>query len=137
MDNDNLQDQIKGFFNSTAFAVVGASKNREKYGNKVVRCYLQHNKVVYPVHPLEKHIENLPCINNISDLPEQVKSISIITPPQTTEKIIAQIINKGQIKNIWMQPGSESQKAIMNCKKNNINVIAGGPCVLVFLGFKE
>lgn len=131
-----LDDAIQLFFKSQAFAVIGASNDRTKYGNKVLRVYMQRNKKVYPVNPHEKKIEGLDCYSEINELPNDVKSISIITPPHITEKIVSQSYDHG-ITNIWMQPGAESQAAISFCEKHNLNVIAGGPCILVHLGFHE
>ncbi|KTD35630.1 CoA-binding protein [Legionella moravica] len=127
---------IDQFFTSSSFAVIGASSNRDKYGNKVLRCYIQHGKKVYPVNPHEAQIEGLAVVSNISELPDDVQSISIITPPPITELCVNEAINKG-IKNIWMQPGAESERAIDSCRINQINVIAKGPCILVVLGYKE
>ncbi|MCC2645900.1 MAG: CoA-binding protein [Burkholderiales bacterium] len=124
---------IQKFLASPAFAVIGASNNRDKFGNKVLRCFIKHKKTVYPIHPIEKEIEQLRCLKSVAQLPDTVESISIITPPLLTEKIIAQAVNKG-IKNIWMQPGAASQSAIDECIRNGINVIANGPCILVELG---
>lgn len=129
-------DKIKNFFQSSAYAVVGASNNRNKYGNKVLRCYLQHDMKVIPVHPHEDQVEGLDVCHKIDDLPKTVMSISIITSPNVTEKIVEQAIQKG-IKNIWMQPGAESVKAVQICKEHGINCIAGGPCILVELGFDD
>lgn len=131
-----INKKINQFLTSPAFAVIGASSNRSKFGNKVLRCYIQQDKKVYPVNPNEEEIEGLTAIKQISDLPEQVKSISIITPPPITEKIVDQAITKG-IKNIWMQPGAQSDLAIAKCEKNYINVIANGPCILAYFGFHE
>lgn len=131
-----MKDEIEKFFRSPSFAVVGASTNRNKFGNKVLRCYLQHHLTVYPVNPDESIIENLKNYKKINDLPEEVKSISIITSPAITETIVNEAIQKG-IKNIWMQPGAESSTAIKKARENNINVIAGGPCILVELGFND
>lgn len=131
-----MSDSIQNFFTSKAYAVIGASTNRQKFGNKVLRCYIQNFKTVYPVNPTEGFIEGLPCLKGVEDLPETVNSISIITPPQITEKIVEQAIKKG-IKNIWMQPGAESEKAITNCLQNKVNIIANGACILVELGFVE
>src|SRR5262249_49104478 len=125
-----LHEQIKKFLNSPAFAVAGASNDRRKYGNKVLRCYLQHQKTVYPVNPYEDQIEGIPCIKDLMDLPVTVKSLSIVTPPPVTLTIVDQAIKKG-IQNIWMQPGAENQTAIDHCRKQNINIIAKGPCILV------
>lgn len=131
-----IQKQLEVFFQSEAFGVVGASTDRDKYGNKVLRCYQQNHKTVYPVNPHETQIEGLEVVSSISQLPVTVSSISIITPPLVTEQIVAQAIKKG-IKNIWMQPGAESSKAIEECLKHGINLIAEGPCILVFLKYHE
>ena len=128
-----MREQIEKFLSSPAFAVAGASNDRHKYGNKVLRCYLRHQKIVYPVNPHEDQIEGLPCIQNLMDLPLAVKSLSIITPPPITLTVVNQAIKKG-IQNIWMQPGAENQEAIKNGLKNNVNIIAHGPCILVELG---
>lgn len=131
------KDDIDLFLQSPAFAVVGASPNRVKYGNKVLRCYMQNGKTVYPVNLREEKIEGLDALPSVSDLPADVKSISIITPPAVTEMIVTEAIKKGTIKNIWMQPGAESDKAIKKCIVHGINIISGGPCILVAMGFKN
>jgi predicted CoA-binding protein len=128
-------EQFDKFFASKAFGVVGASANRDKYGNKVLRVYLQNGKKAIPVNPKEKEIEGIPCVAVVADLPSEVKSISVITPPAVTEQVVEMAIAKG-IENIWMQPGAESRAAVDTCRKNNINVIADGSCILVVLGFK-
>jgi predicted CoA-binding protein len=131
-----MDKQIEAFFTSKAFAVIGASNDRSKYGNKVLRCYLQKNKKVYPINPKETVIEGLPCLPTLKDLPPEVDSISIITPPSVTEKIVEQAIMKG-IKHLWMQPGAESEAAILAAQASGLTVIAGGPCILVVLGYHE
>lgn len=132
----NISEQIDRFLQSESFGVVGASSNPDKYGNKVFRCYQQNNRKAFPVNPREKMIEGVECVSGVTDLPDDVKSISIITPPQVTEKIVSEAIGRG-IENIWMQPGAESAKAVEDCRKNGVNVIADGSCILVVLGFRE
>ncbi len=130
------KEQIEKFLTSPVIGVVGASNNRDKFGNKVLRCYLEHNRQVVPVHPAQKEIEGLDCVASVSDLPDQAKSISVITPPQITEKVVQLAAEKG-IENIWMQPGAQSEAAICYCQEKGINLIADGTCVLVELGFSE
>ncbi|MFA5516779.1 MAG: CoA-binding protein [Desulfuromonadales bacterium] len=132
----SIREQIDTFLAAPAFGVVGASSRREKYGNKVLRCYLQNGKQAVPVNPVEKEIEGIPCVANVSELPAEVASISVITPPQVTEKVVEQAIGKG-IRNIWMQPGAESPTAVARCRENGINVIADGSCLLVVLGYGD
>jgi len=131
-----IQEQINRFLASGAFGVAGASTNRHKYGNKVLRCYLQHGRVAVPVNPNETEIEGVTCAQGIADLPPEVKSLSMITPPAVTEQLVPQAIAHG-IENIWMQPGAESPGAVKLCREKGINVIADGSCLLVVLGYHE
>jgi len=131
-----IDQQIEQFLAAPAFAVAGASSNRSKYGNKCLRCYQMNNRKVVPVHPVEKEIEGLACVASVAELPDEVTSLSIITPPQVTEKIVVQAAAKG-IRNIWMQPGAQSPAAVKYCQEQGLNVIADGSCLLVVLGYHE
>ncbi len=131
-----IQEQIQQFLAAPAFGVVGASANRDKYGNKVLRCYQQSGRTVIPVNPNEAAIEGIPCAATINDLPPEVTSISMITPPAVTAKLVPLAIDKG-IQNIWMQPGAEHPEAVALCRQQGVNVIADGSCVLVVLGYHE
>jgi len=131
-----ISEQIDTFMDADAFGVVGASSKPHKYGNKVLRCYQQNQHTVVPVNPVEEEIEGLACVASVTELPDQVSSISIITPPQVTEQVIEHAIARG-VKNVWMQPGAESAQAIAACEAAGINVIADGSCVLVVLGYHE
>jgi predicted CoA-binding protein len=130
------QDQIKLFLAGQRFAVVGASSNREKYGNKVLRVYQQNGLDVVPVNPGGGDIEGLTAYRDLAAVPGPVDGVSIITPPAVTEKVVEQA-NRLGIKNIWMQPGAESARAIELAEQAGANVIAGGACILVTLRFHE
>ncbi len=127
---------LGAFFSSPAYGVAGASTNREKYGNKVLRCYQQNGRKVYGINPRAVEIEGAACVAAVAELPDEVQSISIITPPAITEQVVTQAIARG-IKNIWMQPGAESPRAVEECRKNGVNVIADGSCILVVLGYSD
>ena len=131
-----IGEKIDTFLDVDSFGVVGASRKPHKYGNKVLRCYLQNRQTVIPVNPVEKEIEGLPCVASVSDLPEHVRSISIITPPQVTEEVVPLAIARG-IRNLWMQPGAESDAAVAAAEAAGLNVIADGSCLLVVLGYRE
>lgn len=132
----DTQNEIKEFLSGERFAVVGASKDRSKYGNKVLRAYQQAGKTVYPVHPKETEIEGLTAYPDLASLPESVDGISIITPPPVTESIVQQAIDAG-IEHVWMQPGAESDDAIRAATDAGVRLIAGGPCLLVAVGYRE
>lgn len=131
-----IQQQLEKFLASPAFGVVGASANRHKFGNKVLRCYLQHGRTVVPVNPGEPEIEGVPCVASIGELPAEVKSISMVTPPAVTAQLVPLAIAWG-IQNIWMQPGAEHPDAVSLCREAGVNVIADGSCLLVVLGYHD
>ncbi len=131
-----LQERIDAFFAGKPHAVVGASRDRAKYGNKVLRAYLQSDREVYPVNPNSKEVEGLETFPDLASLPQAVHGISVITKPDVTESIVEEAAELG-IKNIWMQPGAESEKAVKRAEQFGMNVIAGGPCALVTLWYRE
>jgi uncharacterized protein len=132
----NPQECIDKFLNGAPHAVVGASQDRSKYGNKVLRAYLQTNRTVFPVNPTADIVEGLKAYPSLADLPEAIHGVSIITPPRVTQAVIEQAAEL-DIKNIWMQPGAESDSAMELAERLGMNVIGGGPCLLVVLGYRE
>ncbi len=133
---DKVGKQIEQFLSAPAFAVAGASDNSRKYGHKVYRNYLDHGKKAYPLNPSLQTILGNTAYPSLSALPEKVESLSIITPPPVTDKVVDDAIANG-VKNIWMQPGAESSAAIHKAEAAGINVIHGGPCILVVMGYSE
>ena len=129
-------DAIQQFLAQKRFAVVGASADRAKYGNKVFRCYQQHGLHAVPVNPKDAIVEGSRAFSMLSKVPSKIDAVSIITPPKVTESVIDEAGKLG-IKHVWMQPGAESPAAIEKAKALGMNVIAGGPCLLVALGFRE
>ena len=127
---------IERFLSSPAYGVVGASTRRHKYGNKVLRCYQQNGRRAIPVNPREPQIEGAASVASVLDLPDDVHSLSVITPPAVTERVVDEAIRRG-IQHVWMQPGAESDKAVADCVAAGINVIADGSCLLVVLGYRE
>lgn len=129
-----LESQIRAFLSAPSFAVVGASDDPRKYGHRCYLCYLQNNMKAYPVNPNTTTVLGSPAFPNLSALPEPVESISVITPPPVTDIIVDEAIAVG-VKNIWLQPGAESWPAVERARQHRLNVIAGGPCLLVTLGY--
>lgn len=132
----HLEHQIADFFDGNLFAVVGASADRTKFGNKVLRLYQQHRLEVVPVNPNARTVEGLRAVGRLSDMVVVPHAISIVTPPSVTEVVVDEAIGLG-IQHVWMQPGAESAKAISMCRTTAVNVIHGGPCILVAVGCRE
>ncbi len=131
-----MAERIEAFLALAPFAVVGASVDRSKYGNKVLRCYQQHGREVYPINARATEVEGLRAYPSLAALPVKVKAISVITPPAITEGIVSEAAAAG-VTHIWMQPGAESEAAIRLAEAAGMTVIAHGPCVLVVLGYRD
>lgn len=128
--------QIQTFLDGSPFAVVGASTDRSKYGNMVLRTYLQKELAVTPVNPNANEVEGIVALRSLSDIGHSIHGISVITPPSVTEHVVEECVQLN-IRNIWMQPGAESDAAVTAAQAAGINVIHGGPCLLVVLGFRD
>ena len=124
---------IDTFLDGSPHAVVGASRHRHKYGNQVLRAYVKQKRAVFAVNPAADSVEGVPAFPDLASLPEPVHGISVITPPDVTESVVEEAIALG-IGHVWMQPGAESRAAVAAARDAGLNVISGGPCILVTFG---
>jgi predicted CoA-binding protein len=127
---------IDDFLSEGPWAVVGASTNREKYGNKVLRAYGQSGREAWPINPRADEIEGLKCYPDLSSLPSVPRGISIITPPKITERVVEEAARLG-VRFAWMQPGAESDRALEIAAERGIESIGDGSCLLVVVGYRE
>ena len=124
------QDMINEFLDKrNIFAVVGVSKESEKYGNKVYFDLKHAGYTVYPVNPNARKISGDKCYPMLKNLPTLPDVVDIVVPPKITEKTVKECKNLG-IDKVWMQPGSESKSAIRFCEENDIKVLYG-MCVML------
>jgi len=130
-----VREIIEDFLTAGPYAVVGASTDRSKYGNRVLRAYEHKDWKVYPINPREAEIEGLKAYPDLKSLPETPRGVSIITPPAVTERIVAEAADAGA-RFVWMQPGSESPEAIRIARERGLEVIADGSCFLVETRFR-
>jgi predicted CoA-binding protein len=126
--------EIAAFLAVGSFAVVGASADRAKYGNKVLRCYRQHGLPVVGVHPKATEVEGVPVYASLAAVPGAPRAVSVVAPPAAAAAIVADA-HAARVRHLWFQPGAEDAAAIARARELGIAVIAAGPCVLVALGF--
>jgi predicted CoA-binding protein len=103
-------------------ALVGASRKPEKWGCKLFRQLRKEGFSVFPVNPNETQIDGEQCFPDISSLPEKPDVIITVVRPEVTEKVVKECKRLG-IGRVWMQPGSESGKAVSFCRKSGIKVM--------------
>ena len=115
--------KIEEFLNKdNVIAVVGVSTDPHKWGWKIYKELRSAAFKVYPVNPKYRMVEKDVCYPKLQTLPEKPDVVITIVPPKITEQIVEECKNLG-IGKIWMQPGSESEKAISFCKRNGIEVV--------------
>jgi predicted CoA-binding protein len=118
----SMQEVIKEFMSQKRFAVIGATDNPQKYGNQIVKNLKSRGYEVYPVNPRLKEVEGFSCYPSLADIPVTVDVVDFVVPPEATEGILRQCLELG-LNRIWLQPGSESEKAIAFCHENNLKVV--------------
>ncbi len=114
---------------SYTYAVVGASNNPEKYGYKVLKNLRESGYTVIPVNPKEDDIQGIKAYKTLKSYNGTIDVVIFIVPPAVTEEVLEEL-NLLKIKKAWMQPGSESKKAIEYCKSRNIECIHD-MCIMV------
>jgi predicted CoA-binding protein len=119
------------FFNGGRWAVVGVSRDVDKYGSIVHQRLKDRGEKVYPVNPTVAEIDGERCYASVADLPEGVEQIVIVVPPERTEKVVEEAADKGILR-VWMQPGAESTSAVETCRHRGINVVSG-QCILRYM----
>jgi uncharacterized protein len=112
-------------------AIIGASTNRNKFGNKAVRAFLQQGYTVYPVNPTETEIEGLAAYKSISDLPVRPQMVSVYVPPAILKTVLPDIARKG-CDELWLNPGTESDEILEQAEQLGLNVIQA--CSIVSVG---
>jgi predicted CoA-binding protein len=112
-------------------AIIGASADRAKYGNKAVRAFARQGYAVYPVNPREIEIEGLPAFKSIGEVPVRPDMVSIYVPPGALLKILPDIAAKG-CDELWLNPGTESDEVLAEAERLGLRVIQA--CSIVGVG---
>ena len=113
-------------------AILGASADRTKFGNKSVRAHLQQGYEVFPVNPKGGEIEGLKVSTSLPEIPGgKLKRISVYLPPAIGLKMLPEIAARG-CEELWLNPGSDSPELISQAEALGLNVIVA--CSIVDLG---
>ena len=112
-------------------AIIGASADRSKFGNKAVRAFVRQGYTVYPVNPKEAEIEGLPAFKSIANVPVRPDLISVYLPPPVLLKVLPAIAAKG-CDEFWLNPGTESDEVLVEAERLGLNIIQA--CSIVGIG---
>ena len=114
-------------------AILGASADHSKFGNKAVRAFLAKGYDVYPVNPKGGELEGLRVYPSLAAIPADVKldRISVYLPPAVGLKAVPDTAARG-CDELWLNPGSESDELVEAAEKQGLNVIQA--CSIVDIG---
>jgi uncharacterized protein len=112
-------------------AIIGASNDRTKFGNKAVRAFLQAGYKVFPVNPRDCQVEGLAAYPGIREVPEQPHLVSVYVPPPVLVRILPDIAARG-CDELWLNPGTESPEALTEAARLKLKVVQ--TCSIVALG---
>jgi predicted CoA-binding protein len=129
---DPAGDRVKETMASTrVVAVIGASSNRNKFGNRAVRAFRGQGYTVVPINPHETEIEGLKAYASVLDVPGPIDMATLYVPPDVGERVIEEIARK-QIPEVWLNPGAESDALIARAQALDIHPTLA--CSIVGIG---
>ena len=112
-------------------AVVGASTDRRKYGNKAVRAYIRQGYTVFPVNPSAATIEGLRAYASVSDIPGPVDRVTLYLPPAAGLSVLPDIAAKRPAE-LFVNPGAESDELIAEARRLGLEPIVA--CSIIDIG---
>jgi predicted CoA-binding protein len=114
-----------------AIAIIGASNDRAKFGNKAVRAFAQQGYQVFPVNPKETEIEGWPVFKSIRNVPVRPQRVSVYLPPPVLLPLLPDIAARG-CDELWLNPGTESEDVVAAAERLGLNVVQA--CSIVGIG---
>lgn len=116
---------------SKTVAIVGASSDRSKFGNKAVRAFKAEGCVVVPINPHEREIEGIAAYASVLDVPGTIDMASVYVQPEVGLGLLREFEQK-QIAEVWINPGAESPMLLAEAARRKVNVIVA--CSIVGAG---
>ena len=116
---------------SKVVAVVGASSDRNKFGNKALRAFQAEGYTVVPINPNEREVEGLTTYASVLDVPGAIDMATVYVQPDVGLQLLPEF-EKKQIPEIWINPGAESDELLTDARRRKLNVIAA--CSIVGIG---
>ena len=116
---------------SKTIAVVGASSDRRKFGNKALRAFKAVGYRVIPINPNEREVEGMATYVSVLDVPERIDMATVYVQPEVGLRLLPEFEQK-QIGEIWINPGADSPELIADARRRKLNVIFA--CSIVGVG---
>jgi predicted CoA-binding protein len=116
---------------SKVVAVVGASADRHKFGNKAVRAFRAAGYEVIPINPAAREVEGLPAYASVLDVPGKIDMATVYVQPHVAQQLLPELSKKG-IGEVWLNPGADDDDVVEAARGLGLNVIVA--CSIVGAG---
>ena len=103
---------------SKSIAIIGASTDRGKYGNKAVRAFRDGGWTVYPVNPTAEEVEGLPCYASVTQVPEPLTRVAMYVPPEIGKTLLRDIASKHP-EEFFLNPGSADAESWSSARRRS------------------
>jgi predicted CoA-binding protein len=112
-------------------AVIGASSNRAKYGNKALRAFAQQGYRVFPINPREETIEGHRVYRSVLDVPDPIDMATVYVPGSVGVRVLDEVAQKG-IGEVWLNPGADDPRVVARARELGLNTITA--CSIMGIG---
>jgi uncharacterized protein len=112
-------------------AIVGASNDRSKYGNKALRAFQAEGHTVIPINPHQTEVEGVKAYASVLDVPQAIDMATVYVQPEIGQALLDEFERK-RIPEIWINPGAESDELMAEASRRKLNVIFA--CSIVGIG---
>ena len=121
--------QIDQFLAGQPIAMAGVSRNPKKFGRMAYDDLTGKGLKIIPINPNISDINGVTCYPDVGNLPQDVKSIIIMTKKDQTFQVVKDAVARG-IQNIWIQQSSDTPETLAFLKDKDVNAITK-QCILM------
>jgi predicted CoA-binding protein len=112
-------------------AVVGASGNRGKFGNKALRAFAHQGYTVIPINPNEPEVEGHRTYASVLDVPGAIDMATVYVPPAVGVAVMEELAQKG-VREVWLNPGADGEQVVRRARELGLNTIQA--CSILAIG---
>ena len=116
---------------SKTVAVIGASNNRSKYGNKALRAFEHQGYRVIPINPHEREVEGHKAYASVLDVPEKIDMATVYVPGEVGVRVIDDLAQLG-VAEVWLNPGADDPEVVARARERGVRTIQA--CSIIAIG---
>jgi predicted CoA-binding protein len=112
-------------------AVIGASKDRNKFGNKALRAFERQGYDVLAINPNETEVEGHKTYGSVLEVPGPIDMATVYVPPDAGVKVMDELARKG-VPEVWLNPGADEDEVVARARQLGLHVVQA--CSILGIG---